>query len=36
MYGFASDGAPVMLGKTGGLAKRVHDVTNINFYTIHC
>ncbi len=36
LYGFASDGAPVMLGTTGGLAKRIHDITRINFYTIHC
>jgi hypothetical protein len=36
MYGFASDGAPVMLGKVGGLAKRVQDITNNDFYKIHC
>src|SRR5271156_6429839 len=35
LYRFTSDGAPVMLGKTGGLAKRVQDITTNNFYTMH-
>src|SRR5271156_4244389 len=37
LHGFASDGAPSMLGKRSGLAKRVQDITTLYVvYTIHC
>lgn len=35
-YAIATDGAPVMQGKKGGLAKLLNDASNNNLYTTHC
>jgi len=36
LYGFGSDGAPVMLGKHNGLAQRLSVITKNKLYTLHC
>jgi len=36
LIGFASDGASVMLGKYGGLAKKIEDYVGKKIYTVHC
>ena len=36
LYGFASDGAPVFLGKKNGVAKKMNDHYGQNLYVTHC
>ena len=36
LVGFASDGASVMQGKYGGLAKKLEDYSGRSIYSIHC
>ena len=36
LYGYASDGAAVMLGKNNGLQTKFQEFAGRNIYSIHC